>query len=708
MSKPFVREGRSIQRQGIQGLYTFTPFKLLRAEVGRSYSLILAPLSYLRETPSLKWRTKSVKDHFLIQITEKIKKKVVHPHEIYAQTFIKGKEVSYLFKYPESKKWPRYPPVYLEYNWSTLNASYFCMLGWVISSSEKRCPMTKDCPDLNVRSETGNCRFYQGPIPYASLYNVYPRILKKFEDPVGLPLEPVFAIRYQDKPLGILRFTDQGSFVAFIDGVVFSPKLRWINVQPVVFLQEGLGFRIVNVHAIEIEFIPDVLREFIKNILNSKNDVTKWMILKYMLFIEKAEEMRIREKRGFTAFIRLNEIVQQTFKGEVREETKKLLKKLHECEITSELVDFSSVLFLHSLAHVLKNALQAKYGCGEEDISYQVEHPILSTIGVTSGKMRIIIFETAIGGYGYIKNFVEEIKNHGKADILENLLSAAARGFRKLCEERVERSLNTIERELSMFRDKHKELVDLILKAFTQTFSNLELYPHVNSVRSAITSVRTLPDEERSLMDDLLEKGPHCWDGCQLCVMLERGCNFLPFDQPFLVSEKLLRNSLDILCSMLRNPISFSPLKRGVKKEFDTFISVAQNKIDLLSPWISPEIVEILTEAQVKKKLKIRLITTEDPYNEIQVKSLKQIEFACKRYDPNFQARIVDKLHAKGMLVDDIMLLHGSFNFTLTGLNANVENVTMDFSITGAMKFKTEFEDLWKKGKPLGNMRKTN
>ena len=702
MSKSFVRESKSIQRQGIQGLYTFTPFKLLRAEAGRSYSLFLAPLSFLREKPSLKWRTQSVKDHFLIQVTKGIKKKIVHPYEIYAQTFIKGREVSYLFKYSKIEKWPRYPPVYLEYDWPTLNASYFCMLGWVISSSKKRCPMITDCPNLKVRPKTGNCRFYQGPIPYTSLYNVYPRLLRKFEDPVGLPLEPVFTIRYQDKPLGILRFTDQGNFVAFIDGVVFSPKLRWINVQPVVFLKEGLGFRIANVHAIEIEFIPNVLREFIKNLLSSKNEVTRWMILKYMLFVEKIEEMRIREKRGFMAFIRLNEIVKHAIEEEIPEETKKLLKKLHECEITSELIDFSSVVFLHSLAHVLKDALQAKYDCGGEDMSYQVEHPVLSTIGVTSGKTRIIIFETAMGGYGYIKNFVEEIKNHGKAEVLENLLSATRTGFRELCEKRVERSLNTIERELGMFRDKHKELVDLILKAFTQAFNKLKLYPHVNSIRSAIASVRTLSGEERSLIDDFLGKGPHCWDGCQLCVMLERECNFLPFDQPFLVSEKLLRNSLDILCSMLRNPVSFSPLKRGVKEEFDTFISASQDKIDLVSPWISPEIVDILTEAQVKKKLKIRLITTEDPYNETQVKSLKQIEFVCKRYDPNFQARIMDKLHAKGMLVDDIMVLHGSFNFTLTGLTANVENVIMDFSIMGAMKFETEFEDLWKRASPVG------
>jgi len=90
-----------------------------------------------------------------------------------------------------------------------------------------------------------------------------------------------------------------------------------------------------------------------------------------------------------------------------------------------------------------------------------------------------------------------------------------------------------------------------------------------------------------------------------------------------------------------------------------------------------------------------------DPDNEMQARSIERLTQASKGYSPGFQAKVIDELHAKGMLVDDIMLLHGSFNFTISGLNANVENVTVDFSLRGAKKFKKEFDELWRKAKPL-------
>jgi phosphatidylserine/phosphatidylglycerophosphate/cardiolipin synthase-like enzyme len=183
--------------------------------------------------------------------------------------------------------------------------------------------------------------------------------------------------------------------------------------------------------------------------------------------------------------------------------------------------------------------------------------------------------------------------------------------------------------------------------------------------------------------------------------MVERECNFLPFDQPFLVSQRLLTNSLDILDSVLKNPISFSPLKRGLMKEYKTFLSVATNKIDVATPWISPEIVKDLIDLHVRKQIKIRIITKEDAKNETQVQSLDILKSATEKFSSDFKVRTVDELHAKGILVDDIMVLHGSFNLTLTGLNSNVENATMDCSILGSKKFAEEFDRLWEGSKEV-------
>lgn len=706
-----VSREKRIPRQGIQALYTFTPFKLLRAQAEAAYSLILVPVAYQEVTPSLRWRSRSCKDAFRIPVTEQFSKKVVQPHEIYAQNFSKDRPNKFIYRVSESKlkeegAW-RWPPVYMEFSWEALNASYFCSLGWVASSSQPLCPLTKECKFFKPTKRRGLCIYYRGPIAYSSLYNVYPRILRRFEDPVaGFIYKPVLAIRFGDYPLAIIRFTDQGSFLAYIDGVVFSPKISWMRT-PMLFTKEGIGFKITDVNAIVIEFVPEILHAFIYKQLESNKDLASWIILKQELFMEtETQDGYIRERRGFTAFRTLDQIVIQAIQGvqepEEKERVRKILNRIKKSEFDESTIDFACVLFLHSLAHTLKNLLVARYGCRSEDISYYIEHPRLRVVGVPSEKIRIIIFETAMGGFGYIKNFVQEVRSSEKGENLEALLESAKNSFQRYCETRADRSMKTLEKELGKYRDEYAKFIDPIITGYHKSFPGTGLYPHVNSLRRALTSVlERIPDEIRPLLDDFIEKGPYCWDGCQLCVMLERECNFLPFDQPFLVSERLLRNSLEIICSAMKNPISFSPLRKGIMKEFETFISVASNKIDLVTPWISPEIIDSLLRLVVRKHLRVRVITKEDRENEVQVQSLKKLAQATKSYVPNFEARILDQLHAKGMLVDDIMLLHGSFNFTLSGLNSNVENATMDFSVIGTKRFGKEFEDLWKTARPI-------
>ena len=697
------REQRSIIRQGIQALYTFTPFKLLRAEAEEYYILILAPVAYFETTPHFRWRSHSCKALFKVPILAQASKKVVQPHQLYPITFRRDRSDTYIYKRKniEEERFWRYPPTYMEFSWSALNSGYCCRLGWTLLSSQPRCPQERYCPNL----KGSPCKYYsKKPIAYSSLFNVYPRIQKKFEDPVGgFIFSSILAIRYKDRPLAVLRFTDQGSFIAFIDGVTFSPKLAWMFTQPTIFLLEGLGFEISNVHAIELEFQHETLEELIKDILSTNSEIARWIILKHELYMGDSGHHIIREKRGFKAFNILDRVVEQVVQGMKYDETiTKIIKDVQDGKVTSELVNFASILFLHSLAHVLKNALAAKYGCGAEDLDYYIEHPSLHVLGTPSGKIRVVLFETAIGGFGYIKNFVEEIRVFSKTNIFEELIDAAVRALRKNCEERAEKSLKNLKNELKPFREYYKELVDLILRAYHNSFPDTLIYPHINSIRKGIAEViPELSEEERSLLDDLLAKGPHCWDGCQLCVMMERGCNFLPLDQPFLVSERLLSIALEIILTVIKQPVTFSPLKRGIRKEFESLLSAARFKVDLVSPWISPEIVEDLFKLHLERHLRIRIITRRDPENAAQVRSLEILTQLSKDYSPSFQAKVMDELHAKGMLIDDVMLLYGSFNFTISGLNANVENVVIDFSLQGTKKFNEEFNELWKNAKSL-------
>lgn len=343
----------------------------------------------------------------------------------------------------------------------------------------------------------------------------------------------------------------------------------------------------------------------------------------------------------------------------------------------------------------------SRYGCGTEDIGYYIEHPKLETVGISTDKVRVVIFENAIGGLGYLKSFSKDLYETEGGILIEMLQNFSE--ILNHCNEKVNKNLELFSLELQKYvtevGEKGEEIINIIVKAYESTFPDIGLYPHINSIRRALVNVVEINPEIRSLLDDLLEKGPHCWDGCQLCVMLERGCNFLPFDQPFLVSNRLLRDSIKILQEMLSSPVNLIPLKVGVKKEFDRFLQSARSNVDLISPWLSPEIIAQLIDLHDKRGVSIRIITSNDFENESHLKSLKLLSDVSSRSE--ISTRVLKLLHAKGMFVDKVMLLYGSFNFTISGLNSNVENLVIDCSSEGAKNFSKEFQKLWEQAMPL-------
>jgi len=384
------------------------------------------------------------------------------------------------------------------------------------------------------------------------------------------------------------------------------------------------------------------------------------------------------------------------------ERASSIVRAVSEAKVDEDLVDFASVLFVHSFTHLFLNWISARYGYGKGDLGYHLEHDKIQPTGFQKEGLRAFVFEMAVGGLGYLKSFEQEFKNKGK-DVLTEFLGSENQGVQKVlefCEKRSERAIRNLPTELNSFRTHDKvvnDLINAILTAYTKSFDEAYVYPHVNSIRRAVIDAVTITPETRSLMDDLLGRGPHCWDGCQLCVMLERDCNYLPFDQPFLVTNRLTADIIKILKQMVDSPVQVFPLKIGVEKEFMRFVSAARHTIDLISPWLSPEIVKVLSEKAEENELNVRIITSRDTTNKVHEESLRLFRDISSR----IKVRIAQLLHAKGMLVDDVMLLTGSFNFTISGLTSNVENLTVDFSLQGSQYFKKEFEALWTESQPL-------
>ena len=694
-----------VVRQGVQALFSFTPFKLLRASE-EGYVLLLAPTSSMDVSPSFEWRSASLKSFFRVPITERYNKRVVLPHQLKSQRLDREGHRSYFYRVPSNKlkalaakgDWG-FPPVLMEFSYSALTQAHYCQLGWVVSSSHASCPLKSECPYFQAIKKTGECVHYKGPSAYSSLYNVSPKMQRRFVDPVAsFQFEPVIAIRYADNPLAIARFTEDGNFTAYVDGVIFYPKPKWITAQPSVFLKEGIGFRLSNIHAIEFEFPKEVLDKYVKDRLTGDPLVLRWISAKFLLYMNTMDEdTRIKEKGGLKAFKKLEKLVGQAVSEVKDDKLSKLPSEISQRGIDDDLLNFAEVLLLHSFAHVLKNSLTAEFGIRSEDLAYAIEHPNIKTTSPALGKVRVLVFEPVEGGYGYLRAYASRLQS-GENQSLVEVFESQGRLLRENCEEKSLANLHRVSRELDQFKDQYEELVSAIQRAYALTFDTEGLYPHINAIRRAIGDLYTVPDNVRPLLDDFLERGPHCWDGCQLCIMLERECNFLPFDQPFLVSEHLVRFLLEDMGTTLREPTVFHPLSKGIMEQFSHMTSLASRSIDVVSPWISPDIIGGLVRLHSTRQIRVRVITKEDPSNETQIASLRDLMEAQSKYAPMVQYRLSSEpLHAKGMIVDGIMALHGSFNFTQAGLKSNVENATVDYSTTGAKKFSLEFDRLWSK-----------
>jgi len=694
-----------ISRHGIHALYTFTPFKLLKAQRGETYELILAETMHHQVANLPSWRSKSVKDEFHFNVPTDFPKKgflkkIVQPYDLYSTVLTSRQTERYVFEPNRKYNW-KYFPEYMEFSWETLQGAHYCAFGWVLLSSKKDdCPIARECP---IRKGTP-CRYYFGPMAYSSLYNVYPLIRKKYESPPDKRgNEPLAAIRYEDMPLATLIYIPNGSYVAFIDGVQFLPKRARMFRQSFLFLKEGLGFRIPHAPAIQFEFNKDTLRELIRNRLSSRPALARWIKLKQQLYLNTNDgDNLVREKGGFTAFQRLDEVVRLAVSGNSSAHAHNIVRAVNEARIDDNLIDFASILFVHSFSHLFLNWINARYGYGKGDFGYYIEHDSIQPIGLQKEGIRIFVFEAAVGGLGYLKSFTQDLLDTSK-NILSEFLGSKNQGILAIlenCEKRSDRALKNLATELNSFRKDNEainNLISTILIAYTRTFNDPEIYPHVNSIRQVIVDTLAMTSDVRSLMDDLLERGPHCWDGCQLCVMLEQGCNYLPFDQPFLVSNRLTGELIRLLKKMIDSPTQVFPLKVDIYKEFQRFVSTARYSIELVSPWLSPEVVKLLIKSAEDNELNIRILTTKDIDNKTHEESLKIL----RETNDRIKTRISQQLHAKGMLVDGVMLLTGSFNFTITGLRSKVENLMVDFSIQGVTNFKKEFDAIWEKSLPL-------
>lgn len=700
-----------IERPSFQALYAFTPFKILESS-SNAYTILLVPLKYFEINHELEW--------FKLKDRKRIKgrneKEVIIPAELYPQTFTNDNDnIKHTYLYKRSEKdlksnqqlYERNLPLYMEFSYEALQEPYVCKLGYVVLCSSPICPIIKYC--LKVKRDKlrrGNCQHYvKVNNTYAGLYYVYPEIEKELiesedhKEVITIPSSKGF-------PLITIKFIEEGSVLGYIDTIVFIPKIHRIILRQrfIFYPNPTLGIELKNIHALIFEFEIDQLRDIIREIFKRNKRVYEWLAFKYY-FGRYLSDQRKKIVDGFKGFdllsLKFKEISERSFQSakDLQDEIYKAIEKNEE-----DFINFVSFVLLHTLAHTLIVALSVKYDIPEDCLCYIIDHPILKNNQHGGENIKLYIFEDAVGGYGYLKNFIEYIKEKKDTQVLCELFKYIQELIEKEDQKLgdYEKTFNDLLNYLNNIAIKGEvEKIKSRLEKVTEFIKKVKIYPHVMTFRAIFLDDIKLGDSElRKMLEDVFSNLPLCWDGCPCCVMMEKGCIFSPFDQPFVLSKYLVKEFVEEIIKVIEEKrLSNSFYFTNVKDYVDKIISEAKKSILISTPFLSQSTLDKISSLLEKNhNLQVKILTHKNCKND-KILSSKLMNMINKY--KNFKIKFHDKLHAKGLLIDDLILLSGSFNLTTKGLESNVENIYIIYHPEEISKFRERFEEEWNNSLPF-------
>ena len=721
---------RAIQRSGFNSLYSFVPFKIIRS-YNDEYTILLTRLSGFKVYGErLRWM-RGIYDEFNI-VFRGIVKRVKIPVEINPITLSRNSNRKYIYlrynreimKIIENQNidierhleaisnvnlFREVRPVYIEFSYKSLTQPHVCRYGYVLLSSDEKCPLENICSKF--RRNGGSCKYYiKVDNTYVGLYHVYPLIEKQFAIHKREQLHDVIIIPFNGNPLIKIRFTEYGEIRGGINSVVLIPKISWLFFPPRFYLYPSptIGVRLKNVHALILEFEKNYIKQIIRKLLSENPIVFGWLALKYNV---GRGSIRRRSRKIVDGFRGLDEL--SRIFNDVAREGEQLCERLlteyttknspmHKKLIMNEdFISFASFVLVHSLVHLLITVISAKYYISEDVLMYHIEHPIIEGRERLDEDIRLIIFEDAIGGYGYLKNIYTELKK-GNLELLEDIITKALEIIRK--DEKLKASdlkknillsLTTLDGNL---RSKISEQLENVIKCIEKT----GIYPHIIAFRRSILGdidISSIDEHSRGVLENIFSGIPLCWDGCPHCVMLERGCTYSPYDQVFLVSKNLAREFLSKTLENIKKPSFSAYLSRIDEKAIENMINNAEREILISTAYLSPKTIDyLLNILNTKQYVDIKVLASTENLDNLKI--IEKLKDLQRRFD-NFNVKFFDNLHAKGIVIDELILIKGSFNFTKKGLSINLENIDIVYHPKEIRKFKESFENIWERARSI-------
>ena len=737
-----MSKSNTTQRNGIQALYSFTPFTVLFSRSKEDYGMILVPSLFYStaviDGKSSKYRRQFTNNDWYHGYynkfiyyndsgdTKKLKT-VVHPYLIKPKIFSRNtpfeikythndlsKKRKFIVNWDYTKPFPKL----MKFSYESLTQGYNCRFGFILITDDKNCPLANECKlfqpkSSTKKSSTKTCKHYNGPNSYERLYKVMPHIVRTVrEDPFSDKeiLALIQAnIKGQDRILGKVEYEDKLSLEAFSDATIFKDNMADLYYLDFLWVsyKEAIGFKQDNLHGIVIQFNPKAMDEYVEELLYNSRSIRDWMCLKMnMYFGNDAKYIRLRKSqsstRGFEAISRFSNLLN----GVKATNSNSGIGKYFDCDSDSpkfeNLKMFTSFVLIHTIAHVFVEDILPIFSPSlHNQFLYYIEHPIFG-----DSKENIYIIDTIQGGSGVLKILSELIKSKPNQFTLSmNMIVQKIIQSYSCHENKFNKNLANLNVKLQKYKNQLNKLVDRVIDIYDSWRScSKDTFPLHVAVRNYLAEnfQREIygSSTNRSYFKDLISELPLCWDGCNACVGMDKGCMFMPFDQPFLISRNLVTMFLNTANNWLGKSVftiaSGITSTNSLLDVFKDLILLAEREIILVSPWISKDTINILNDIKYRRSIKVKVITLDSEQNQGAIEEAEN-----NNNDPIIVLKFPEDkkeklLHLKALVIDGSIVITGSANYTNSGLGSNIEIVNIILDPENVKSVLKQIEDIEK------------
>jgi hypothetical protein len=524
---------------------------------------------------------------------------------------------------------------------------YVCSLGFLPLTMQPICD-NYDCPlrgkCYNPQSNKFN---YLKEIndSYMRIFNVVLETEKNVHILQSTPILKLFILDGSKIQEAVTISLDILSVLLSIDKVIFQPRekysYKFIREPSLKIRINGykLGLRLFNTKALTVRLNKNILEEIIKEILISNKRIANYICLKYRAFNKK--DKFIYEKLLESADYILNG---------------------NGCNIDDKLIEYAVNVFAHTFAHLLLSFIASKLQVEPLrilDYYYEIDENYVT----------VLVYELGEGGLGLLeRKTLQEI--FSRWQIMEQILDYI-KNIHKICENKIS---EIIKKGNSYVNSNviSKDVKQIWEKYISNAYTNFGITLNAQTLRIPIWDLIFKDKLDPETAHELLSVTPVCMDGCNYCVLLERGC-FKPLDQLITTSRSLFHDVFTKLYDNIEkslkkfNEILSRPSDERAELFFD-FLRLASRSIKVVTYVIDKYAAERLVELKASKNVDIMVVTDSKSLSG----DIRHLLTAS-----GIQVRTMPNIHAKIYIVDDAIALTGSANLTKKALAENYENIEL-------------------------------